>query len=100
MDDMEINRGGFGSLADGRLSQIAFTTACSRPVGSPGEVQRELMCRIIVSSAPSQSSAVSVPDSRERSSKGARSVLDPSHCYAAQSRTTSWYLISITANVK
>lgn len=85
MDDMEINRSGIGSLADGRLSQIAFTTACSRPVGSAGEVQRELMCRIIVSSASSQSLAVSVPDSRDKSSKGARSGLDPSHCYAVQS---------------
>lgn len=91
---------GIGSLADGCLTQIAFSTACSRPAGSPGEVQRELICRIIVSSRPIPGGAVSVPDSTDKSSEGARSSLDPSHCYAAQTWTTSWYLISIAANVK
>ena len=50
-----MNRGGNGRLSVGGLSLIAFTTACFRPSGSPGEVQRELMCRITVSAAPSQS---------------------------------------------
>ncbi len=37
--------------------------------------------------------------STDKSSKGARSVFDPFHFYAAQSwTTTSWNLISIIAN--
>lgn len=87
-----------GCLAADSLHQTAITTACFGPEGSPEEVQRELMRRIIVSSAPSQSRAASFPGSRDKSAKAA---LDPSHCYAAQSwPTTSWYLICITANLK
>lgn len=82
------------------LRQTASTTACLRPAGSPGEVQRELFCRVIVSSAPSHGSAVSIAR-RDKGSEGAVPVLDPSHCYAAQSWTTiSCYLITIAANLK